>query len=98
MVLAADVVDGDAGPHVGLVEDGGEVEPLAFQWSTARRTSIRSTRPIISATVLKPSLAMYSRTSSAMKRKKRSTNSGLPVNFLRSAGSWVAMPTGQVLR
>ena len=33
-----------------------------------------------------------------MKRKKFSTYSGLPVNFLRSSGSWVAMPTGQVLR
>ena len=29
---------------------------------------------------------MSSRTSSAMKRKKFSTNSGLPVNFLRSSG------------
>ena len=26
------------------------------------------------------------------------TCSGVPVNFLRSSGSWVAMPTGQVLR
>src|ERR1043166_8399016 len=33
---------------------------------------------------------MCSRTSSAMKRKKFSTNSGLPVNFLRSSGSCVA--------
>ena len=29
---------------------------------------------------------MYSRTSCAMNRKKFSTNSGLPVKFLRSAG------------
>ena len=41
---------------------------------------------------------MYSRTSSAMKRKKLTTNSGLPVNFLRSSGSCVATPTGQVFR
>ena len=41
---------------------------------------------------------MYSRTSSAMKRKKFSTNSGLPLNCLRSSGSCVATPTGQVLR
>ena len=33
-----------------------------------------------------------------MKRKKFSTNSGLPVKFLRSSGSCVATPTGQVLR
>ena len=41
---------------------------------------------------------MSSRTSSAMKRKKFSTNSGLPVNFARSCGSWVATPTGHVFR
>ena len=41
---------------------------------------------------------MYSRTSWAMKRKKFSTNSGCPVKRLRSSGSCVAMPTGQVLR
>ena len=41
---------------------------------------------------------MSSRTSSAMKRKKFSTNSGLPVNFARSCGSCVAMPTGHVFR
>ena len=33
-----------------------------------------------------------------MKRKKFSTNSGLPVNFLRSSGSCVATPTGHVFR
>ncbi len=41
---------------------------------------------------------MCSRTSSAMKRKKFVTNSGLPAKRARSSGSWVAMPTGQVLR
>ena len=34
----------------------------------------------------------------AMNLKKFSTNSGLPVNFFRSSGSCVAMPTGHVLR
>ena len=48
--------------------------------------------------VRKPSAAMYSRTSSAMKRKKFVTNSGLPAKRARSSGSWVATPTGQVLR
>ena len=37
---------------------------------------------------------MYSRTSSARNRKKLTTNSGVPVNFFRSSGSCVAMPTG----
>ena len=41
---------------------------------------------------------MSSRTSSAMKRMKFTTCSGSPVNFSRSSGSWVATPTGQVLR
>jgi hypothetical protein len=34
----------------------------------------------------------------AMKRMKLTTCSGLPVNFLRSSGSCVATPTGQVFR
>ena len=46
----------------------------------------------------RPSEASSSRTSSAMYSKKVSTNSGLPLNFLRRAGVWVAMPTGQVSR
>ena len=33
-----------------------------------------------------------------MKRKKFSTNSGLPLNRARSSGFWVATPTGQVSR
>ena len=33
-----------------------------------------------------------------MKRMKLTTCSGSPVNFLRSSGSCVATPTGQVLR
>src|SRR5438874_2038298 len=41
---------------------------------------------------------MISRTSCARKRKKFSTNSGLPANFFRSSGSCVAMPTGHVFR
>ena len=41
---------------------------------------------------------MYSRTSCAMKRKKFTTCSALPLKFFRSSGSCVAMPTGHVLR
>ena len=87
-----------SGPTCGRWRIAEKSSPRAFQWSTAVRTSRRSERPIISAMVRKPRLAMCSRTSSAMKRKNVSTNSGLPVNFARSFGSWVAMPTGQVLR
>ena len=57
-----------------------------------------STWPTISLNVRKPSFAISSRTSSAMKKKKLITCSGWPVNFLRSTGSCVAMPTGQVFR
>ena len=46
----------------------------------------------------RPREARSSRTSSAMYSKKVSTNSGLPLNLARSAGFWVAMPTGQVSR
>jgi hypothetical protein len=65
---------------------------------TALSTSRQSARPIISSIVRKPSCAISSRTSSATNRKKFSTNSGWPVNFARSAGSCVAIPTGQVFR
>src|SRR5256712_548497 len=60
--------------------------------------SSRSLRPIISSSVRKPICAMYSRTSSAMKRKKLTTCSARPSNFSRSFGFCVAMPTGQVSR
>ncbi len=72
--------------------------PFAFQWSIAWLLSRISVWPIISAKVRKPSAAMYSRTSSATKKKKLMTCSGLPWNRARSTGSCVATPTGQVLR
>ena len=60
--------------------------------------SSRSMRPIMSFMVRKPNSAMISRTSSAMNVKKLTTCSGCPVNRLRSLGSCVATPTGQVFR
>ena len=45
-----------------------------------------------------PSCAMILRASSATKKKKLTTCSGLPANFCRSSGSCVAIPTGHVLR
>ena len=41
---------------------------------------------------------MIRRASSATKKKKLTTCSGLPANFLRSSGSCVAIPTGHVFR
>ena len=70
----------------------------AFQWSIARRISSRSEWPTISSKVRKPSMAMYSRTSRATKVMKLTTYCGSPVKRLRSSGSCVAMPTGQVFR
>ena len=70
----------------------------AFQWSIARRISSRSEWPTISSKVRKPSWAMCSRTSWATKVMKLTTYCGSPVKRLRSSGSCVAMPTGQVLR
>ena len=43
--------------------------PRAFQCSMASRILSLSARPIISSKLLKPILAMYSRTSSATKKK-----------------------------
>src|SRR5207247_1518560 len=83
----------------GLAGRAGEVHAhgVVGQPTAALKFS-RSTRPIISAIVRKPSWAMYSRTSSATKRKNRSSISGVPVKRLRSSGSCVATPTGQVFR
>ena len=72
--------------------------PSAFQWPTARSTSITSAWPIASSSVRKPSPARISRTSSAMYWKKVSTNSGLPLNRSRRTGFCVATPTGHVSR
>jgi hypothetical protein len=60
--------------------------PFAFQWLDGLARLEPSTCPTISSTVRKPSWAMSSRTSSAMKRMKLTTCSGLPVNFARSWG------------
>ncbi|MNT11904.1 hypothetical protein D3C72_1468110 [compost metagenome] len=72
--------------------------PRAFQCSMPALVSSRSARPISSSKVRMPSWAMISRASSATKKKKFTTCSGLPWNFLRSCGSCVATPTGQVFR
>ena len=63
-----------------------------------RRVSSRSARPIISSKLRKPSCAISLRASSATKKKKLTTCSGWPAKRLRSTGSCVATPTGQVLR
>ena len=41
---------------------------------------------------------MIFRASSATKKKKFTTCSGVPANRSRSTGFWVAIPTGQVFR
>ena len=56
----------------------------------------RSPRPTSSSTVFTPSFAIYSRSSSAMKRMKFSTYSGFPAKRLRSSGFCVAIPAGHV--
>ena len=54
--------------------------------------------PHISLSVLKPSFAIYSRSSCAMNFMKFSTYSGFPVKRLRSSEFCVATPNGQVSR
>ena len=58
----------------------------------------RSVRPISSSTERIPSLAIYSRSSCAMKCMKFTIYSGLPRKRLRSSGFCVAIPIGQVSR
>src|ERR1043166_7402979 len=64
--------------------------PCAFSCSIARFISMRSERPTISFSVRKPSAAMYSRISCAMKRMKLTTCAGSPSNFFLSSGFCVA--------
>ena len=60
------------------------------------RTFKRSLRPTISSTVLQPSFAMYSRSSSAINFIKFSTYSGFPAKRFLNSGFCVAIPAGQV--
>ncbi len=71
---------------------------FALKWRTSRRGASLSVRPTISRTVRKPRRAMCSRRSWATKRKKLTTCCASPVKSRRSSSSWVATPTGQVLR
>src|SRR5215475_3132102 len=82
----------------GLKNSSEKSSPFAFQCSITWRLSSICICPTISAKVRKPINAISSRTSSATKKKKLITCSGLPMKRLRSTGSCVATPTGQVLR
>ena len=67
----------------GLIEQVREIEALAPSSDrSALRASSMSARPTISSIVRKPSCAMISRSSCAMKRMKLTTCSGLPVELL----------------
>mmetsp|Transcript_31480 Transcript_31480/g.86682 ORF Transcript_31480/g.86682 Transcript_31480/m.86682 type:complete len:276 (+) Transcript_31480:2629-3456(+) len=57
-----------------------------------------SVRPMRSLNFRIPREAMISLVSSASMKRKLMRCSGFPVNFLRNSGSWVATPTGHVLR
>ena len=74
-----------------------ERSTMAARWVIAFSFTFRkSVRPTSSSTVRTPSLAMISRSSSAMYIMKLMTYSGFPAKRARRRGSWVAMPTGQV--
>ena len=86
--------------HVGLVEQLREVEPLRLPVRT-RAVASRAARRGRSSRrrVRKPSFAMYSRSFLGHEAAgSASTCSGRPAKRLRSSGSCVAMPTGQVFR
>ena len=73
--------------------------PLAFQCASSMCVSIFSTRPTISSTVRKPSLAMCWRICSAMKKKKLMTCSGVPVKRSRSTDpAWRCRRRGFIAR
>jgi len=59
---------------------------------------MRSTRPTISLTVRKPSLAISWRICSAMKKKKLMTCSGCPVKRARKTDPGSRCPTAQVFK
>ena len=59
-------------------------------------TANQSVWPTSSSKVRTPSWAIISRTSWAMNCIKFTTCSGSPTKLLRSCGSWVAIPAGQV--
>ena len=69
-----------------------------FQCCRSVRGRSKSTRPTTSSKVRAPREAKRRRTSSATKKKKWTTPSGEPEKCFRNSGSWVAMPTEQVLR
>ena len=87
MVLRNLAIAANIRTDFGLVKDCRVIQALAP--SNARRPcALRACppRPTISLTVRKPSLAMYSRISWAMKRMKLTTCSGSPVNLLAQLG------------
>ena len=105
-VFQVEVV-GVLGLEVDVAVGDGRVVQDAVQVHLGRRgcrralglTWSRSVRPTSSSTVRTPSLAMYSRSSWAMKvmivdRRIRAC----PRKRLRSSGFWVQMPMGQVSR
>mmetsp|Transcript_68874 Transcript_68874/g.164317 ORF Transcript_68874/g.164317 Transcript_68874/m.164317 type:complete len:239 (-) Transcript_68874:3378-4094(-) len=94
-------------PALGFISPGSErawvrigvrSRCLVLRLRSVSSNLSRSDRPTSSFTVRIPSLAMSSRTSSPIIQRKLTTCSGMPLNFLRSSGSWVAMPTGHTLR
>ena len=75
----------------------GETSRRSAGTSISRGRS-RSARPITSSSVRNPRHASRPRTSSATAVMNAATISGVPANFARSSGRWVAIPTGHVSR
>ena len=71
---------------------------FAFQWLIASCFNNKSDLPIKSLNFSIPSEAIIFLTSSAIRKKKFMTFSGVPINFFLSVSFCVAMPTGQVFR
>jgi len=87
-----------SGPDIRPLQNAREIEALRLPMLDrfSRSQFVRAADHFVY--VRKPSLAMISRNSAAMNRMKLTTWSGLPEKNLRSCGSWVATPTGQVVQ
>ena len=86
------------GTSSGTCSSGRRSIPRAFQWSTASSGTSRSVRPISSSTVRTPSEAMIRARLLGDHEQVVDDVLGLALEAPRSSGSWVATPTGQVLR
>ncbi len=99
MILLLHAAPRHAAGHLRVVQDGRKVDALGLPvlQRVSRLQHVDAAHHLIEGAEAQ-SAPCSARTCSAMKKKKLMTFSGVPWNLARSAGSCVAMPTGQVFR